>query len=52
MAEVAYIFRAHGPSYREARKLPLNQLRTVHAIEVCRTAGLGGTWTNARSAAT
>ena len=40
--EVADIFRTHGPSYRETHKLPLNQLRTMHAIEVCRTAGLGG----------
>jgi hypothetical protein len=41
-AEVADIFRRYGPSYRETHKLPLNQLRTMHAIEVCRTADLGG----------
>ena len=41
-AEVADIFRIHGPSYRETHKLPLNQLRTMHAIETCRTAELGG----------
>jgi hypothetical protein len=41
-AEVAGIFRAHGPSYRETHKLPLNHLRAMHAIEICRTAALGG----------
>ena len=41
-AEVADIFRTYGPSYRETHKLPLNQLRTMHAIETCRTAELGG----------
>jgi len=41
-AEVADIFRTYGPSYRQAHKLPLNQLKTMHAIEVCRTADLGG----------
>jgi hypothetical protein len=40
--EVADVFRTHGPSYRETHKLPLNQLRTMHAVEVCRTAELGG----------
>jgi hypothetical protein len=40
--EVADIFRQYGPSYREIHKLPLNQLRTMHAIEICRTAELGG----------
>jgi hypothetical protein len=42
MPEVADIFRQYGPSYREIHKLPLNQLRTMHAIEICRTAELGG----------
>ncbi|MGD0232379.1 MAG: transposase zinc-binding domain-containing protein [Syntrophorhabdales bacterium] len=41
-AEVADIFRTHGPSYGEIHKLPLNQLRAMHAIEICRTAALGG----------
>ena len=41
-AEVADIFRAFGPSYRNAHKLPLTHLRTMHAIETCRTAYLGG----------
>ena len=41
-AEVADIFRRYGPSYRDTHKLPLNHLRTMHAIEICRTATLGG----------
>lgn len=40
--EVADIFRHHGPSYRQLHEMPLNQLRTMRAIEVCRTAELGG----------
>lgn len=41
-AEVADIFRQYGPSYRQLHELPLNQLRTMRAIEICRTAKLGG----------
>jgi Putative transposase/Transposase zinc-binding domain len=41
-AEVADIFRRYGPSYRDSHKLPLNHLRTMHAIETCRTTTLGG----------
>jgi len=40
--EVADIFRAFGPAYREARELPLRHLRVMRAIEICRTADLGG----------
>ena len=40
--EVADIFRKHGAAYRKARSLPLEQLRVMRAIEVCRTAALGG----------
>jgi hypothetical protein len=40
--EVADIFRAFGPSYREAHELPLRHLRAMRAIEICRTAELGG----------
>ena len=40
--EVADIFRQCGTPYRHIHKLPLNQLRTMHAIEICRTAELGG----------
>ena len=42
--EVADIFRSHGPEYREAHghEMPPRQLRAIRAIEVCRTAELGG----------
>ncbi len=40
--EVADIFRQHGADYRESHPLPLEQLNVMRAIEVCRTATLGG----------
>jgi len=40
--ELADIFRKHGDRYRRARRLPLEQLRLMRAIEVCRTSALGG----------
>jgi len=40
--EVADIFRQHGLAYRQSHKLPRNHLRVMRAIEVCRTATLGG----------
>jgi len=42
--EVADIFRLHGPAYREAYRGMMSsmQRRVMHAIEVCRTAVLGG----------
>jgi hypothetical protein len=40
--EVADIFRLHGPAYRQAHGMPLRQLRAMRAIELCRTAELGG----------
>jgi hypothetical protein len=40
--EVAEIFRQHGPAYRESHRLSRNVLRVMRAIEVCRTAVLGG----------
>jgi putative transposase/transposase-like zinc-binding protein len=40
--ELAGIFRQYGDAYRKARKLPLQQMRVMRAIEVCRTAALGG----------
>jgi hypothetical protein len=40
--ELAGIFRQHGAAYRAGHKLPLDQLRVMRAIEVCRTAALGG----------
>jgi hypothetical protein len=40
--ELAGIFRQHGEAYRKAHRLPLQQRRVLRAIEVCRTAVLGG----------
>lgn len=42
--EVADIFRAFGPAYREIHDLemPLRHLRVMRAVEICRTAELGG----------
>ena len=42
--EVADIFRKYGPAYREEHEgeIPLHQLRVMRAIEICRTAALGG----------
>jgi Transposase zinc-binding domain len=42
--EVADIFRAHGPAWREANagRVNLGQLKVMSAIETCRTAALGG----------
>jgi len=40
--EVADIFRQYGEDYRKAHRMPLNHHRAMHAIEVCRTAALGG----------
>lgn len=40
--EVADIFRQFGPAYRESHPLPMRMLKTMSAIERCRTAALGG----------
>jgi len=42
--EVAQIFRAYGPAWREANagRLSLGQLKVMSAIERCRSAALGG----------
>jgi hypothetical protein len=42
--EVSHIFRAFGAAYRDAhaQEMPLRHLRTMRAIEICRTAELGG----------
>jgi len=40
--EMADIFRDFGESYRSKNPLPLSHLKVMHAIEVCRTAYLGG----------
>jgi Transposase zinc-binding domain len=43
-AEVADIFRDHGPAWRQANAghVSLGQLKVMSAIESCRTAALGG----------
>jgi len=40
--EVADIFREYGEQYRRSHSLPLSDLKVMHALEVCRTAYLGG----------
>jgi predicted Zn-ribbon and HTH transcriptional regulator len=40
--EVADIVRLYGAAYRHTHDLPLLHQRVLHAIEVCRTAALGG----------
>ena len=42
--EVSDIFRTFGAEYREAHgtEMPKRHLRTMHAIEICRTSELGG----------
>ncbi len=40
--ELADIVRRHGPAYRQAHRMPLEHLRPLRAIEICRTATLGG----------
>ena len=42
--EVADIFRAQGPAWRQAQQghLSLGQLKVMSAIEQCRSAALGG----------
>ena len=42
--EVADVFRAHGPAWRQANAghVSLDQLKVMSAIERCRTAALGG----------
>ena len=42
--EVADIFRAHGPTWRQQERghLSLSQLKVMSAIEQCRSAALGG----------
>lgn len=42
--ELADIFRAHGPAWRQANAghVSLNQLKAMSAIEACRTEALGG----------
>jgi len=40
--EVADIFRAFSEEYCKKHNLPLSHLKVMHAIQVCRTAALGG----------
>ncbi|KMK65267.1 IS91 family transposase [Puniceibacterium sp. IMCC21224] len=42
--EIADIFRAHGPAWRQANagRVSLSQLKVMSAIEACRTEALGG----------
>lgn len=40
--EVSDIFRSHGHAYRMSNQMPLSHIRTMRAIERCRTADLGG----------
>jgi hypothetical protein len=40
--EVAHIFRLYGEKYRQQHRLSRQQLRAMRAIEICRTAALGG----------
>lgn len=40
--ELADIFRRYGAVYRQTHALPKEQLRLMRAIEICRTAALGG----------
>jgi predicted Zn-ribbon and HTH transcriptional regulator len=42
--EIADIFRAHGPAWRQANAghVSLSQLKAMSAIEACRTEALGG----------
>ena len=40
--ELADIVRQHGEAYRQAHDLPMEHLRPLRAIELCRTAALGG----------
>ncbi|MCL4301992.1 MAG: IS91 family transposase [Anaerolineae bacterium] len=44
MADLAEIFRQHGPAYREKFKgrIPASHLKAMAAIEQCRTEALGG----------
>jgi len=40
--EVSDVFCSHGDRYRQEHALPLSHLKVMNAIEVCRTAYLGG----------
>jgi hypothetical protein len=42
VVELADIFRESGEAYRQSHRLPREHLRVMRAVEVCRTAVLGG----------
>jgi hypothetical protein len=42
MNEIQNIFQEYGAEYRKKHKLPLNQLKAMSSIEVCRTSAIGG----------
>lgn len=42
MAEIQDIFNSCGDDYRKSHRLPLHILKTISAIESCRTSKLGG----------
>ena len=42
MFELADLVRLHGDQYRQTHRLPLRQLKVLRAVDVCRTAALGG----------
>jgi hypothetical protein len=42
MNNIKDVFQKHGPTYLKNIKLPLNQLKAIGSIEVCRTSVLGG----------
>ena len=40
--EVAQVIRQFGPAFRASRKVPTQHIRTLQALQQCRTAELGG----------
>jgi predicted Zn-ribbon and HTH transcriptional regulator len=40
--EVADILRLYGDSYRQTHSVSYEQMKTMHHIQVCRSAKLGG----------
>ena len=42
MVELQDIFIEHGREYRDKHRLPVHILKTMAAIETCRTSKLGG----------
>lgn len=40
--ELQDVFKLYGDEFRKTHRLPMNQLKTISAIESCRTSSLGG----------